>query len=384
MAKAATEELGRIGNFWLAGRHGTKSIYICWYDEKAKQRRSVSTGTSDLRKAQQALAEHVIKVHRPVDAAPVDVAISEALMWYWQEHASANEDSETAKRAGAVWLEFWGQDTVADIVFERVEAFKRWMHDEKGLAWSTVSRYLANGRAALNHAHARNRIASVPKVQDVPSELIKATAQAPYIMSLDEMATLFDSIKSDHIWNSALLMLGTLCRPEATLDFTMRQVAWEHGRIDMNPQGRVQTRKYRPVVRLPPFLRPWLNVFHREHGDALWVSYKGEAVGSMKTAARGLRKTMKLPANWTIKSIRHSMATTMASRGVNPWELSVQLGHARVEGAAKSTMCYAILSPTYLASIEPLIEQIVGEIDAKMKVRSLYHKPKLIAAKAVG
>ena len=51
-----------------------------------------------------------------------------------------------------------------------------------------------------------------------------------------------------------MILIGTACRPEAALELTGAQLDFEDRLIDLNPRGRAQTKKFRPVVKMPEAL----------------------------------------------------------------------------------------------------------------------------------
>ena len=55
-----------------------------------------------------------------------------------------------------------------------------------------------------------------------------------------------------------MISLNTLARPDAVLDLGPAQVDIKRRLIKLNPDGRKQTKKYRPVVPISETLLPWL------------------------------------------------------------------------------------------------------------------------------
>ena len=65
------------------------------------------------------------------------------------------------------------------------------------------------------------------------------------------MAALLDATQADHLYMFVMLALNTLSRPGALLELRREQCSLVDRLIFLNPEGREQTRKFRPVVRLP-------------------------------------------------------------------------------------------------------------------------------------
>lgn len=155
-----------------------------------------------------------------------------------------------------------------------------------------------------------------------------------------------------------LVMLGTACRPDAALDLTYEQIDREAGIVSLNPEGRAQTKKHRPVVRLPRFLREAV----LERGEGYVVNYRGSQVKSIKTAWRRSRERAELDKSVNPYSLRHSLARFMRSEGVPMDQVSQQLGH-RVGGISSATEVYAPYAPEYQRDALRAIEQYFSLIN---------------------
>jgi hypothetical protein len=76
---------------------------------------------------------------------------------------------------------------------------------------------------------------------------------------------------------------NTLARPSAILDLGSSQFDEAHGLLDLNPPGRTQNKKFRPILPVTPTLMPWLR---REAGPTgRYVSYRKRPVHSIRPRA---------------------------------------------------------------------------------------------------
>ena len=64
--------------------------------------------------------------------------------------------------------------------------------------------------------------------------------------------------KVPHLLRFCIISLNTLARPDAVLDLSPMQVDIKRRLIKLNPDGRRQTKKYRPVVPISETLLPWM------------------------------------------------------------------------------------------------------------------------------
>jgi hypothetical protein len=72
------------------------------------------------------------------------------------------------------------------------------------------------------------------------------------------MALLLDATNSRHMLTYLVIAIATMARPGAILDLGGAQYDNEHDRVDLNPAGRRQNKKHRPIPAVAPTLKPWL------------------------------------------------------------------------------------------------------------------------------
>src|SRR6202035_5686232 len=92
-------------------------------------------------------------------------------------------------------------------------------------------------------------------------------------------------------------------RTEAVLELVAEQIDWRHNLFEMNPAGRVQTKKFRSIKRISATWAPWL----KSVTSGPIVTYRGGAVKSIKTAMRNLVSKAELPGRVNSTSIRHTL-----------------------------------------------------------------------------
>ncbi|AQS84960.1 MAG: tyrosine-type recombinase/integrase [Acetobacter aceti] len=94
------------------------------------------------------------------------------------------------------------------------------------------------------------------------------------IMTIREMARLWATDMPSHLRMFLALLIGTASRPEALLQLTREQCDLGHGVIDLNPPGRARTKKRRPRIPMPEFLRSWIESVPSGH----LVTYKDKPI----------------------------------------------------------------------------------------------------------
>jgi len=119
---------GQIGSYWLSKKprrdRAAEPWCRTWYDERTRQTRRVSLGTSDFQTAAIKLAQWVVANERQYGQAPDEVLIDTVLLNYWNDHAQHIASAKTARLNLSYWQEFWEGYTVADITPKEQAKFR--------------------------------------------------------------------------------------------------------------------------------------------------------------------------------------------------------------------------------------------------------------------
>jgi hypothetical protein len=126
----------------------------------------------------------------------------------------------------------------------------------------------------------------------------------------------------------------------------------------LNPDGRTQNKKRRPIVRLTDTLKPWLESWHGDDAGP-YVRFRGEAVGSVKKTFKRHGRSLGFP-ELSPYTLRHKMATELAARGVSGEQLSRQLGHRCPD--LRTTERYVKFDPRHLAEAKAAIEDYLADL----------------------
>jgi integrase len=352
----------KIGDYWLSKRPDARGDlwYRTWYDSAAKQTRRISLCTRDFEEAKVKLAEWILGGQNLTDEDPSTVPLATAFLRYWNEHGSKVRSHETIKMDLEKWKAFFGPIMVSELSKRRIKEFIQHLV-EKGHSPGGINRILSDGRAALNRAKRESEVTSVPFIPSVPTEEPKERA-----ISLEQMARIFDGVKSDHVFLFCLLAANSMARPEPLLELTRFQLDFESKLVKLNPEGRKQTKKYRPTVPMTDTLMPWLQKIKTNHV----IQYHGHRIFSVRKAFQRMPAEIKgLPERVTPYSIRHTMAKELRRRGVSPWEIQGMLGHKAA--GLRTTEIYAKYDPSYLSEARVAIDAIMAEIDSHMIKRRL-------------
>lgn len=362
---------GQIGQYWLSkkpGREGNTDAWCrTWYDAKSRQTRRVSLGTSDFQEASLALAQIAIVDQRPVEGRPDDVLIEEVLLRFWEHHGRHSVSAVNLKREIALWQEFWAGKTVAEITPSSQREFRDWIKvgKRKELKKSSIDKILSAGRSALKAAVRDGELLSAPFIRTVETASEKRNRPPKgRVVKPVEIAQYLDSIKSFHLFAYVIIGLATLARPAAILDLKREQFDADESRLDLNPPGRSQTRKFRPIIPVGPTLRNWLSPLNDP--QAHYISWKGHRLQSIDITFDRTREAAGLGKGFTPYSLRHSMSRALRKRKVSLDEIGLILGHLPQSSSATTTI-YAPMDPDYCNDAISAIELELGEIQKCLK-----------------
>jgi integrase len=274
-------------------------------------------------------------------------------MRYWEQHAKGLPSADQARIALVHWSDHFPGVAVGELTPQRQEAFVAALR-AKGYKPSYISRVLSVGRAALRWAWKRGEIASVPFIFDVKRNLEEEAARFRDL-DMDEVARLLAAAAVPHLLRFCMISLNTLARPDAVLDLGPAQVDMKRRLISLNPKGREQTKKYRPVVPMSATLVPWVQACD----GARYVLYHGKPVASIKKSFAKAVAEAGL-TGVTAYCLRHTMAGELRARDVPEWEAMGMLGHK--SKVARTTERYARFRPDHMSHAVRAIDAYFDEL----------------------
>jgi len=117
----------------------------------------------------------------------------------------------------------------------------------------------------------------------------------------------------------------------------------------------VQTKKRRPILPMPTWLRPWIEI-----ADGPVVAYRGKPVLKIAGAFQTMQDAAVFGQDVTVYTIRHSIATELAARGVPELEIAAIMGHRMPN--MRTTGRYIHVAPDRLASARKELDDIANDI----------------------
>lgn len=368
----------QLGQFWLWQRPDTATWNICWLEKRPGNggdvtRRKATTvrgGEADRppTAAKDALAAHYLEHSRPVRQRR-DEALVEDLMADWLKyHVSTLAAPDRYAVSVVHWMDFFDGErragrlgavvTVADLT-PPLQARFRTARAKAGAGGHTISRDLAALRGALNWAWKNQKLEHAPFIADVPPQQ-KAPAR-DRVLTLQEIAAIMNAClgkpEREHLIAFIVIELGTAGRPEAVLELTDQNVDLENNLINLNAAGKVHLRKRRPVLPIARHVRPWVaGIVGKLIKYRVPIAERNQIPGG---PTHFERETRSVKTVWnavcaeagivdaTPKTLRHTMLTWLARRGVPKEQRMALAGHAAQDTTARN---YEHLSPDYLVA----------------------------------
>jgi integrase len=392
------ERIFEYGGFWLGKVRGSDCFYACWYDPRGRRTRRRSLGTQELDEAKKQLVEKAGAATLQTDRSPERVMIATVLDHYCDHRGDDFASSFQARRAVEVVTDFLaakGEATAKVASFGPIKQrdFMQWTRATLGHSPATIARNLSVVSAAFRYAASLQRVvdgfgteAEVvlldhhPTVVTDRNKVAEALAlpdptPRDWLPTYTQFGQFIDALgdRQEPVFRFIILALNTWARPEAITDLRVStQIDFERGLVDLNPPGRRQNAKRRPVIRLTDNLAGWLR-FWDSDAPMQWA---GEPVASVKKAWQRQVKALGLPL-FTRYAIRHFMATEC--RRVKPPVSREQrahwLGHV-VDRGNRTTDIYEKFDPEYLADCAQATEAIIAKLQKHTKRRLAARKPR--------
>ncbi|RSV11570.1 hypothetical protein CA235_18675 [Sphingomonas sp. ABOLF] len=412
--------LYRRGKYWLGwderkdGTRRSPCLTIFWYDPEARRVRSASTGTAVEEDGIVALDARYLAdrgeapAFCPTCGQPranaetyllID-AIADYKLEAGSKRASADSiaarlkhvvdflQAETARGAEGRFGIETSCAAACSTVFANV--FRAWSR-EQPVEWRnkagdvTVSRprspatteeSITQVAAALNHAVD----ADPPRSAKRPAYRALGRAQVSRPrrtrVSVEQIAKMLEYASKPNKRRESLhafivASICTIARPDSIVDICVRpdRGQWWPGAptIDLNPHGRLQTKKFRPVVPVLPILEQWLTAelaawrkldrADQRHAGYL-VNYFGRPVQDVDGAWSTMLEKLGLPSGreWKPYVLRHSLATLARNYGAEKWDLEGFMGHR----SPSQTEVYAIGD---FKSAATALQRVIDELE---------------------
>ena len=242
---------------------------------------------------------------------------------------------------------FWGKVDPSKIDEEMAREYVR----RRDRGQSTTRYELSMLSVALRWAARSEMIDKAPEVwrPEAPERTEKH-------LSVEEFAKWFKAVRAPHAKLYVEIALATMARPTAILELTWKQVDWEHGTLNLNPPGRRQTKKRRPIVALDEETLALLKTAHEGAQSDYIIERGGKKVANIKKAFQAA--SARSGIHVTPYTLRHTGAVWAAERGTPMAELAQFMGH---DDDTTTQKHYARFTPTYLRGVSANLRKARNE-----------------------
>jgi hypothetical protein len=376
----------------------TPFLQIVWYDAAAGRNRSRSTGTEDVQQAEDELDKLYLKRERgqaicPTCGQPIRAGARHLLTTAIADYLVARENKPSIgairPRLGHVTAYLTETDRLdtacEDVDEDWIEAFREWAIEVPIVSPTGIARPRAPGTveasvrqlaAAINFAHGRkDTLYPAAFTAKPPAEVSRSPA---YRADIKTLAAMFrycidpqasSEAAAKFVTRERLLAeraplhrflqisVATWCRPDAAHDVSTDRARdqWHSNAraLNLNPRGRAQTKKHRPIVPIGARVAALL--------DGV-IGYFVE-VDSIRSAFEAMSDKLDLPKDREAgtKLIRRSVAhLAREALGERDWiEGQIMLGHRK----ASTSDVYAPFTPGYLGRALEVTDAIIEQIE---------------------
>lgn len=395
---------GRYRLEWDKRRDGslrTPFLQIVWYDGEAGRNRSRSTGETEIAAAEKALDKLFLERERGEAVChacgrPIEKAGGYLVASSLADYLDAREDRVSIEsirpRIAHVIAFLDATNRLEKLTCEQVDEnlitdFRAWSAKQpvvegtknvttRDRSPGTTEASVRSWAAAINFSHERHDTRFPAGFKALKASEVSRTPT--YRSSVPELAAMFryclhprppkgeqwsDKMRDRMILHRANLLrflqvsVATWARPDAAHDLSTdpKRDQWipAAGVVQLNPRGRRQTKKYRPVVPVPERFARLLDA----------TSGPFVTVKSVRKAFEAMLDELGLPRDREtgLKLIRRSMATIARKRlGEEHWvQGRMMLGHIK----ASTSDLYALPDPANLGRALAVTDAIMGEIE---------------------
>lgn len=334
---------------WLEPRKNGV-YYAWWYDQDAGRTERLSLRTKDPDQAGRRFAAFLTEFYKgtvgpqakvQAGAAAEAITCDVAFDHYRDEHVAANVvDKDRLDIVLKHLQQHFGHIPVAAVTQEDWKAYAQCRAEGrigKPSGPGTLRKEGTHLIAAWNHEVRKKRLPAdlVPSITLPPAppakdrwltieelqRLFAAARQEPVRDDSGAFSGMKHSDSLPRIYLFCRIAYFTASRKTAVLTLTRFQVDLANRKIRLNPEGRAQTKKRRPVVPIADQLYPELAAALK----ATSSEYVLRHTGSIRTAFEGAVDRAGLE-DVTPHTLRHTRAVHLAQRGVSLYEIAGLLG----------------------------------------------------------
>jgi integrase len=271
--------------------------------------------------AEKRLAEYLGKKHKPEIGS--DPLIADILTVYSREHLQHKASAKNSAYNVGSLSKWWASTKLSDVTADNCRAYG------EGRTPAAARRDLEVLRAAIRYWNKEKaRLPYLPTVVLPP----KPEPRERWLTRREAATFLWSARRTEHLGRFILLGLYTGSRSAPIRKLRWDWIDFEAGTMRRRaPRANESKNKKAPIVRLGRRILAHLRRWRRLDGpNAVYVChYDGRAFGKIKGSWDKAVRRAKLSDDGgrvTPHVLRHTRATWLMQRGIDPWEAAGHLG----------------------------------------------------------
>lgn len=281
----------------------------------------ISTGCSerDIQAANKKLQAYLGTVHKSQSSG--DPLIGDVVLFYNKQRAQYSKSQRSNQHALKNIGNWWGEKNVSEITEESCREYIA----TKGASVHAARHDLEFLRAALNYWHKwKHHLDRIPAILMPP----KAKPRARWLTEM-EFARLLKAAGPEHLKRFLLLGWFTGTRPGAILSLEWEWIDLRAGIMHRRAPGSPEdAKKKTPPVRLGEIILTHLKRWHKADGPArkYVVHLDGRKLATVHYSWENAVAAAGLDEKVVRHTLRHSRATNLMRKGIDPWAIAGHLG----------------------------------------------------------
>lgn len=272
---------------------------------------------SDRRGAEKKLIEYIASKHQP--ARSDDPLIADILLAYGNEHLAATRSAANGAYNIKSLSSWWGDKKLSDVTAINCRSYAKTKKPAAG------RRDLEVLRASIHHWHREHGPLPVIPAVVMPD---KPAPRERWITRDEAARLLWHARRTPHLARFILLALYTGSRSGVLLRLEWSWIDLRRGLMARRAPGAIEAKNKRtPTARLGKRILAHLRRWHRLDGKhrKFVCHYDGQPVTKLRRSFPRAVKKAKLK-EVTPHVLRHSRATWLMQKGVDPWKAAGHLG----------------------------------------------------------
>lgn len=341
----ARKPVAKIGKYSLGRFKARKQWCVQWHDGAKRPRRSLDLSLDRPQREAEAALALWVRSREAAAAEDAKLTIGRIMEEYIEDRRKEGKRVDTMrynwKALKATFEHLQPADLETVMVVEGEErtichqyALER---DRAGKSRDTISSELSRLRTACKWAAKGERLLKRAPIVWVPPP----GKGRDIVLDEDEFVAIFNQLRMPHVRLTAILAIGTGARKAAIRELLWIRVDFDRRLIDFTRHGKKSIldsshEKGRAIVDMNDWVYEALREAYEWRQSEYVIEYNGRSAGDVKKAiARAVERAGLGGRGIGLHTMRHTLATWAADRGVEMRVIQRTLGHDQLKMTEK-------------------------------------------------